>query len=76
MKLSNKAIIKGVGKECPKCKRSMDRRKHPAHWKSKKSFYYTEWDFCPKCNHVQHYEEFKSNDWQEQERQESFFRSI
>lgn len=74
--ISNKAVVIGDGKECPKCKRLMERRKHPSHWRNNKSYYYTEWDFCKFCKHVQHYEEFKSSDWQEQERQESFFNSL
>ena len=76
MKISNKAITVGEGKDCPKCYKPMERRKHPAHWKSSKTYYYTQWDFCKKCQHVQHYEEFKSAIWIETERQESFLRTI
>lgn len=76
MKISNKAIKIGIGDKCKKCSEDMERRGHPKHWVSTKSFYYTEWDFCPSCKHVQHYDKFKSPEWQEQERQESFMRSI
>lgn len=24
-----------------------------------KSYYYTEWDVCPPCKHVQHYDKYK-----------------
>lgn len=76
MKLSNKAINVGVGEGCPKCKVEMNRRKHPEYFKSKKSYYYEQWDFCEKCKHVQHYEEFKSKDWRENEDKESFINSL
>lgn len=73
---SNKAIIIGEGENCPKCKKPMSRKKHPPHWRNIKSYYYTEWDYCKPCGHVQHYEEYKSHEWQEVERQKSFFKSI
>jgi hypothetical protein len=63
MKKSNKAIIVGKGEECPKCFKEMEHRKHPDHWESRKSYFYTEWDYCPFCKHVQHYEKFKSLEW-------------
>ena len=61
--------------KCPKCKELMERRS----WKEKpknKNYFYTEWDYCKPCGFVQHYEEFKSNDWQEDERQDSFMRNL
>lgn len=73
---TNKAIIIGIGNECPKCKDPMDRRSHPNHWKPKKSYFYTKWDMCKKCKHIQHYEEFKSDTWKENERREDFLRKI
>lgn len=76
MKLSNKAIVIGNGKDCPKCKKPMDRKKHPLHWKNTKNYYYTEWDHCKNCQHIQHYEEFKSGQWKEAEEQESFFKNL
>ena len=76
MKQSSKAIVIGEGKECKKCWKPMERRKHPINWKSKKSYYFTEWDYCQNCKHIQHYDEFKSSDWQEIERQQSFLKSI
>ena len=24
-----------------------------------KSFYFSQWDYCPSCKHVQHYEKYK-----------------
>lgn len=62
-RLSNKAIVKGVGEVCYKCSDKMERRTHPNHWVSKKMYFYTEWDFCPNCKHVQHYEKFKNSEW-------------
>lgn len=76
MKLSNKAIKIGIGDKCPKCNEDMERRSHPKHWINKKSFFYTEWDYCIDCKHVQHYDRFKSADWQEQERQDNFMKNI
>ena len=76
MKISNKAIVSGLGEDCPKCKDAMQRRKHPAHWKSKKTYYYTEWDYCNKCQHVQHYDKYKSLPWIEIENNENHFINI
>lgn len=76
MKISNKAIIKGIGNNCPKCDKPMDRKEHPKHWKPKNNYFFTEWDCCKHCGYVQHYEEFKSSDWKENEMQESFFKSL
>ncbi len=57
MKKSNKAIIIGEGLKCPKCDNNMSRRTHPPGWFPKKHVrgYYTEWDYCTKCAHMQHY---------------------
>jgi hypothetical protein len=53
--------IKGIGNPCPVCGRSMERREHtlphPTH--SKKPYGFSEWDWCPDCKYLQHYEEFK-----------------
>lgn len=76
MKLSNKAVRIGDGEKCPKCFELMERRKHPEHWKNTKSYYFTKWDYCQKCKHVQHYDEFKSSAWQETEHRDNFFKSI
>lgn len=76
MKISNKAIVVGNGEQCPKCKKSMERRKHPTHWKPKKTYYYTEWDYCNDCYHVQHYDKYKSPQWLEIENNETFLKSI
>ena len=76
MKISNKAIVVGVGGECPKCNDAMERRKHPTHWKSRKIYYYTEWDYCNKCQHVQHYDKYKSPLWLEKENKENFLKNI
>jgi len=66
-----KKII-GSGNSCHKCGEIMTRK---AHINSPLKFHYTQWDVC-KCGVVKHYEEFKSNDWQEYERQNNFIRSL
>lgn len=57
----NRAVVVGVGKDCPKCFELMERRKHPENWKPTHDYFFTEWDFCPKCLHIQHYREFRNN---------------
>lgn len=76
IKKTNKAIVIGKGELCPKCLKEMERRSHPLHYVYKKSFYFTKWDYCNSCKHVQHYDKFKSNDWKEAEKIENFFNSL
>lgn len=47
--------------ECPKCNQLMERRKHRTIGEKQltKTFYFSEWDYCKPCNHVQFYEEYK-----------------
>lgn len=55
-----KAIIIDSGNLCPKCSMPMERRKHPIGWVPKKAkYYFSEWDYCNRCLHVQHYGKFK-----------------
>lgn len=59
---SNKSVTVGRGNECPKCRSRMERRKHPqtpVPNSKARSHYFSEWDCCRSCKHVQHYEEFK-----------------
>lgn len=82
----------GKGENCPKCHRTMDRRSHKK-LKSKQTeapFYFSAWDYCWGCHHLQHYEHFKvvNNNHkalqlqrrlaeiQEREAQLNFFKSI
>ena len=51
--------ILSEGKICPKCRKPMQRRKHTEP-PTDKSFY-SEWDYCRPCGHIQHYQEFKVN---------------
>ena len=46
---------------CPKCKLPMERRCHGLNETVylTKTYYYSEWDYCGRCRHVQHYERFK-----------------
>ncbi len=46
----------GQIEECPKCNKLMQRREHSEI--PSKQFYYTEWDYCEDCNHVQHYNKY------------------
>lgn len=74
-KLRKYAIVEEVGEMCPKCDIPMERRKRikpPIN----KTYFFTKWDYCPKCSRVQHYEKFKSQVWQEDERQQDFFRNL
>ena len=74
-KLKSYAKVIGKGKDCPKCKEPMQRRKRikpPAN----KTYFFTEWDYCPLCSHLQHYDEYKSSDWQEAEYVNNFFKTL
>lgn len=71
----NRRIRIGEGKDCPKCKIPMERRKHFEVPKNR-VYYFREWDFCLKCKHLQHYEEFKCSTWQEIDRQDKFINEI
>lgn len=51
----------GKGNPCPKCLRPMERRKHKVITEKlmKKFYYFSQWDVCRSCKHIQHYPEFK-----------------
>lgn len=54
-----------LGNECPKCGRPMERRFHSVDETAmnNKKYYFSQWDYCKPCKHVQHYEAYKvSND--------------
>lgn len=70
-------IVLGEGEKCVRCGEIMERRKHRFH--PKKNWFFTEWDYCKNINckmSVQHYEKYKSQDWQEIENQENHMRDI
>lgn len=85
------AII-GTGELCPKCKLPMQRRDHGTLREKQINapYYFSQWDYCTRCNHLQHYEMFKViNDnasarlytrqqdaYKEREQQLQFFKSI
>lgn len=73
--MKRKIKIIGTGNDCPKCGKPMERRAHNLPPKDK-TWFYTKWDICVRCRHIQHYEEFKSNEWKDSEEQASFFNSI
>ena len=54
-------VILRKGEVCPKCGYKMDRRAHRSNSTKqfKQPFYFTEWDYCKTCRHVQHYEQYK-----------------
>lgn len=69
-------IVVGTGRYCPKCKQLMERRKRVKKPLPTKSYFFTEWDYCKPCGHVQHYEQYKSAIWLEEENARAFFKSI
>jgi hypothetical protein len=56
-----KSIVVGKGAPCPKCDRPMDRKEHKGEWKPKANqpYWFSYWDVCDACRHVQHYESAK-----------------
>lgn len=74
-KVRSYAKVLGDGNDCPKCKEKMERRKRTRKPEGK-SYFYTEWDYCHRCSHVQHYEQYKSVEWQEEESMLAFFREM
>lgn len=46
---------------CPKCKNQMERRfKEGRKLKPNQNYFFSQWDFCRSCGHVQHYEKYKT----------------
>lgn len=55
MAKSDRMKIAG-GRECPKCRRPMQRYQHTAAFKPKAGRgHYRLWDYCRPCNHMQYY---------------------
>lgn len=56
-----KYIESGLVEKCPKCKEMMVRRKHRELTAKilTQPYYFSEWDYCWRCQHLQHYEKFK-----------------
>lgn len=48
------------GQKCKKCRRTMQRKTHPGHWRPKKDqpYFFAYWDIC-KCGMIQLYEDAK-----------------
>jgi len=58
-KPSRKAVFIGIGEHCVKCEKPMERMSHPKDWTPRNGIgYFTEWDVCRFCRHVQHYQRF------------------
>lgn len=75
MKTKRNIEIKLGGGICKKCGQVCVVKK----WKKppvKRNYYFTQWDYCLKCKTVWFDEKYKSQDWQENERQQDFFRSL
>ena len=69
----NRIEIMGYGKDCPKCSKKMEIRKHRI---VPTGFHFTEWEYCPRCNHVQLNDEFKNANWKEHDRVNNHVKSI
>jgi len=56
----NTEILKG-DRICPKCDQIMQRRKHKEILESIRNqpYYYSQWDYCRTCKHIQHSDEFR-----------------
>ena len=56
-----KSVYIGKGLPCPKCDKLMHTKKHPQITQKElsKLYYYSQWDVCHDCKHLQHYEEYK-----------------
>jgi hypothetical protein len=67
--------IVGDGIVCRKCNGLCEIRKRKIPPKNK-NFFYKQWNFCVRCNAVYFNENDKSQDWQEDERQQDFFSSL
>jgi len=54
-------VVVGPGNACPKCHLAMERRAHKdiSEKVLKQAYYYTTWDYCIACSHLQHYEQYK-----------------
>ncbi len=51
-------IVSNNSLPCPKCRQPMQCRSHRT-TPTEQKVYYTQWDYCKKCMHVQHYEHYK-----------------
>jgi uncharacterized protein with PIN domain len=59
MSKKNKSSVSiGEGNNCPKCNKPMERREHKAITAKilNQPFYFSEWDYCKPCGHIQMYE--------------------
>lgn len=54
-------VIKGFIEKCPKCPYLMARktRKEVLPYMLEQRGYFTEWDYCDRCKHVQHYQKYR-----------------
>jgi len=59
--MSKGSVRIGEGSPCAKWARPLDRYGHGAGWKPRPAqpYWFTYWDRCPHCGHIQHYEEAK-----------------
>jgi type II secretory ATPase GspE/PulE/Tfp pilus assembly ATPase PilB-like protein len=47
------------GPPCPKCKKPMTTKRRKVPPSNCTTFYFSQWDVCQDCHHMQHYERFK-----------------
>lgn len=57
-----KSTTIGTGLPCPKCNKEMFRKKAEITVdRLRQPYFFSEWDYCVPCKHVQHYEKYKVN---------------
>ena len=58
MKKNKSSVCIGEGNNCPKCNKPMIRKEHSKITEKilNQPYYYSEWDVCVPCGHIQHYE--------------------
>ena len=61
-------------KTCVNCNIPYERRKRKERPANK--YFFTEWDYCNRCKRVQHYDQYKCRNWQEEEANYQHFNSI
>jgi uncharacterized protein with PIN domain len=61
IKKNKSSVSIGEGQNCPKCFKPMERREHRNITDKilRQPYYYSEWDICKPCGHIQHYEHKK-----------------
>lgn len=66
-------ITVGNGIVCNNCGTQTIRRKRLKPPANKKSYYFTQWDYCKMCKTIYFEEQFKSKDWKSFQEHEDLF---